>query len=176
MHKAFALIAPILLAGCALAQSTMLTDNTARITSRANSVANRDRVIQDALAEAARLTRAHGYRYFIVVEATDDSRSANVAILGQITRNKANMAIPFGSLSIGLINRPGTTFLTSASRVQITRPGLNITIRMYRDGEIDPRGQGVWNAEAPVIVPMTEPMPEPAPPPMRRRGPSTLRG
>ena len=67
MRKIFALIAAaILLAGCALAQGTMLSDNTARITARANSTANRDRVIQDALAEAARLTRAKGYRYFII--------------------------------------------------------------------------------------------------------------
>jgi hypothetical protein len=179
MRKAFLLMtAATLLAGCALAQGTMLTDNTARITSRANSLGNRDRVIGDALAEAARLTRAQGFRYFIILEAADDSRIGSVAILGQVTRNRVPVAIPFGNTSLGVINRPGTTFVTSASRVQVLRPGLNITIRMFRDGEVVPHGQGVWNAEEPMVVdPMTEPMPGPAPPPrQRRRGPSTLRG
>jgi hypothetical protein len=179
MRKAFSLLsAATLLAGCALAQGTMLTDNTARITSRANSLANRDRVIEDALAEAARLTRAKGFRYFTILEATDDSSIGSVAILGQITRNKASVAIPFGNTSLGVINRPGTTFVTSATRVQVVRPGLNITIRMYREGEVDPRGQGVWNAETPLIIdPIAAPAPEPPPAPRpRRRTPSTLRG
>jgi hypothetical protein len=164
-----------LLAGCALAQGTMLSDNTARITSRANSVTNVDRMIADAVTEAARLTRAQGYRYFVILEATDDSRTGDVTVLGQITRTTTNTSVRFGNLSLGVIGRTGTMFVTPASHMQFVRPGLNITIRMYREGEVDPRAQGVWNAEAPLMDPMTEPEPPPAPGP-RRRFPSTQRG
>ena len=179
MRKVLALAtAAMLLTGCALAQGSMLTDNTARITSRANSPANRDRVIHDALAEAARLTRAQGYRYFIILDATDESRIADVDVLSQIVRTRGNAAIPASSTSSSLgrvLNNPGTNVLTSASRVEILRPGLNITIRMYREGEIDPGAQGVWNAEGPLMIEPVTPVPEPTPAP-RRRGPSTLRG
>jgi hypothetical protein len=177
MRRILSLIATAsLLAGCALAQGTLLSDNTARITSRANSVENLDRMIAGAVAEAARLTRAQGYRYFVILEAVDDSKTANVSVNQQITRTTTNTSVRFGNLSLGAIGRTGSTFVTPGSRVQVLRPGLNITIRMYREGEIDPHGQGVWNADGPLLIdPTMSPEPEP-PPPRPRRSPSTQRG
>src|SRR5258705_463909 len=77
MRKIIALMmcAP-LLAGCASSSSTMLSDDTAMIAAWGAGLGDRPRVIQATLTEAAKLTRAHYYRYFVILRAEDVSTSA----------------------------------------------------------------------------------------------------
>ena len=72
MRKGIAALAcMVLLTGCASASSTMLSDDTALISAEGNGASDRDRVVRHVLAEAARLTNANGYRYFVVLTADD---------------------------------------------------------------------------------------------------------
>jgi len=172
MRRFFGLAAcVVVLAGCAAAQSTMLTDNTALVSAIANSTAPHDKVIEDALTEAARITRAHGYQYFIILKAEDASRSGTITVPGQQFANQTAHVRPFGATSLSAPNVSGATFTTPGKTVPYVRPGVEVTIRMYRQGEIDPRMDGVWNADGSM-----PPQPPDRTPPARERTASALRG
>jgi len=136
----------------------MLAENMALISSLGTNSAAREKVIQDALTEAGRVTRVHGYRYFIILKAGDASISG-VMVDNQIFRN----------LLPNTLGKPGANFLTVSRNLNYFRPGLDITIRMYREGEIDPRVEGVWNTEG-TMGPILDK------PPPQRREPSRLSG
>ena len=74
MRKFIAMAAcAVLLAGCVSARSTMLTENTAEVTVSGAHPNDRDEVVSTTLEEAAKLTRMHGYRYFVILMAEDAS-------------------------------------------------------------------------------------------------------
>ena len=60
----------------------MLSEDTALISAEGNGPSDRDRVIRDVLAEAARLTSANGYRYFVVLTADDLTHTVTVRTPG----------------------------------------------------------------------------------------------
>ena len=85
MRKLLALAA-LLLAACAASKSTMIAENTAAISVVGRSADDRERVIQDALLEAGKITREHGYQYFIIVRAQDASRTSTAFLDDQTVR------------------------------------------------------------------------------------------
>jgi hypothetical protein len=137
----------ILLSGCVTAQSTMLTDSTARVTARGPHAADRNDVVQATLAEAAKLTRMHGYRYFTILMAQDASRWGSITTPGVTLLIAAGNERPLGSTNLGPQAIPGSKYSGPDNTVPVIRPGLEITIRMYREGEVDPGRQEVWNPE-----------------------------
>ena len=90
MRKAIAALACVssLLYSCASIDSALLSEDTARISTEGNGPADRDKVIRDALAEAARLTTANGYRYFVVLTADDLSHTVTVRTPGRLLYNQ----------------------------------------------------------------------------------------
>ena len=127
----------LLLAACTTPKSTMLAENTAAISVVGRSADDRERVIQDALAEAGKITREHGYQYFIIVRAEDATRIGTMFLDDQTVRRSAPTNL----------SKPGASYVTVTRNVMYRRPGLGITIRMFHEGEIDPRIQGVWNTD-----------------------------
>jgi len=167
----------LLLAGCADVHSAMLSQNTAIVSARGASAGDHDKIIEGALAEAAKLTRAHGYQYFVVFKAEDASRTGIISLPGQTIDNEKSHARPLGTTNFGAPNLPGAAFTTPGRKLPYFKPGLDITIEMYRPGEIDPRLQGVWNADIAPGSFLSMPQQQPAPPPARRRRTaSALRG
>ena len=141
-----AAVCAVLLSGCVSARSTMLTDSTAVVTARGAHSNDRDQVVYTTLAEAAKLTQMHGYRYFTILMAEDASRWGSTTIPGNVwyygmNQRRRGIYIP------GLQHVPGDTYTTPDTSVPNITPGLEITIRMYREGEIDPGRQEVWNPE-----------------------------
>jgi hypothetical protein len=130
-------LACLLLAACAAPKSTMLAENTAAISVVGRSADDRERVIQDALAEAGKITREHGYHYFIIVRAQDASRTTTAFLDDQTVRRS----------SAANLSKPGASYVTVTRNLMVRRPGLDLTIRMFHEGEIDPRIQGVWNID-----------------------------
>src|SRR4051794_11892702 len=122
-------LACLLLAACAAPKSTMLAENTAAISVVGRSPDDRERVIQDALAEAGKITREHGYQYFIIVRAQDASRSETKFLDDQTVRRS----------SANNLSKPGANYVTVSRNVTYRRPGLDLTIRMFHEGDIDPR-------------------------------------
>jgi hypothetical protein len=150
-RRALALIMTALfLAGCMNATGMMLTDNTAVVSALGAASSDRDMVFESALAEAARLARAHGYQYFTIVK-TDDKSITGVKYVPGDTIPSGNSARgntrPLGLSNLGMQNNPGTSYTTPSMSARFVRPGFEITVRMYRPGEIDSRKEGVWNID-----------------------------
>ena len=148
MRKAIAALAyVVLLAGCASASGTMLSDDVAIISSEGYGPSDRDKIIRNALAEAARLTSAHGYRYFVVLTADDLTRTETLKRPGPIFYNQSPApGRTFGTIS-GRLFVPDSTYMAPDVTVERVRPALDIMIQMYRVGEIEPR-EGVFDATA----------------------------
>ena len=143
-----ALACVVLLAGCASASSTMLSDDTALISAEGNGASDRDKVVRDVLAEAARLTSANGYRYFVVLTADDLSHSVTVRIPGRILYNQPpRSGEAFNAYAGRAYATGGSTYQTPDRIEERVRPAMDIMIRMYRVGEIEPT-EGVFDATA----------------------------
>jgi hypothetical protein len=149
MRKAIAAFAcAVLLSGCASASGTMLSEDTAIISAEGSGPADRDKVIRDVLAEAARLTNANGYRYFVVLTADDLTHTVTVRTPGRLLYNqppRSNEA--FGTYSGRAYATGGSTYQTPDRVQEHVKPAMDIIIRMYRTGEIEP-AEGVWDATA----------------------------
>ena len=130
--------------------STMLTSNTGVVSVLGNKPADREKVYAATLAEAARLARMHGYQYFIVLKADNRSVTTPKYMLGQtipydFTGRSTTKAL--GSTNLSPAYVPGATFMGPGKTVPYVKPGLEITVKMYRQGEIDAHQDGVWNVD-----------------------------
>jgi hypothetical protein len=151
MHRGIAIILTVLLlGGCMNAAGMMLTDSTAVISARGSASSDRGRVFDSALTEAGRLARSHGYQYFMVLKVEDRSVTA--------TRYMPGETIPFGLSGhqsrspvitpiLSPANMAGGTLTGAGTSVTAIKPGLEITVKMYRRGEIDSNQEGVWNVD-----------------------------
>jgi len=148
MRKAIAALACVfLLTGCASASGTMLSKDTAIISAEGNSASDRDKVIRDALAEAARLTSANGYRYFVVFTADDLTHTVAVRTPGRVLYNQPpRSGEPFGTFGGRAYTTGGSTYQTPDRVEERVKPAMDIIIRMYRPGEIEPQADGVFDA------------------------------
>jgi len=138
-----------LLTGCvsAGAEATMLSDNTALVSATANDVSERDEVVYNALKEAANITSAHGYRYFVILSADNTSTTRSVSVPGQRLTFQMMPPRSFGATTLGPATYPGNSYTTPDRKVTRIKPGLDIIIQMYREGEIAPQREGVWNVD-----------------------------
>lgn len=154
MRNAIASLTCLILLGCASATGTMLSENTAIVSAEASSPAYRDKVIHDVLEEAARLTTANGYRYFVVLTADDLTHTVKVRYPGRVLHNQpARTMEAFGAFA-GRAYATGGSSYTLPDRIEErVRPAMDIIIRMYKPGEIEP-ADGVWDATA-AIGPLT---------------------
>ncbi len=147
-----ALACVFLLGGCASASSAMLSADTARISAEGNGAGARDKVIHDLLAEAARLTNANGYRYFVVLTADDLTHTVKVRTPGRVLHNQSQRVNEtFGTFGGRAFATGGTSYTLPDRVEEHIRPAMDIIIRMYRPGEIEPRMAGVWDATAPIV-------------------------
>lgn len=159
MRKAIAALAClVLLAGCAsVASSTMLSEDTAIVSAEGRGPNDREKVVEDALAEAARVTNANGYRYFVVVTADDLTHTVTIRTPGRQLYSqppRANEA--FGTYSSGRAYATGGSTYQTPDRVDTRiKPAIDIMIRMYRAGEIEPR-EGVFDAVAMAVPPTAD--------------------
>jgi len=147
MRKFIAMAAcAVLLSGCVSARTTMLTENTAEVTVSGAHPNDRDEVVSTTLEEAAKLTRMHGYRYFVILTAEDASHTGSTNVPGLVLYYNRNARF-VGAPIPGLQHLPSATFKTPDTSMSFITPGLMITIQMFREGEVDPARQEVWNPE-----------------------------
>ena len=137
-----------LLGGCASASGTMLSADTAIISAEGSGPDARDQIIRDVLAEAARLTTANGYRYFVVLTADDLTHTVTVRYPGRLLHNQSpRTSDSFGTFSGRAYATGGSSYMLPDRVEERIRPAMDIIIRMYRPGEIEP-SDGVWDATA----------------------------
>lgn len=135
----------LLCAGCTSANSTMLSADTALVYATGNDPSARAQVLKAALNEAAELTTARGYRYFVILTADDTTRVVTLQVPGTTFPNEAKHEQAFGATYGHAPERPGNTYTAPDTQLQRVRPGLDLVIRMYRPGEIEPK-EGVFDA------------------------------
>ena len=142
-----ALIA-LIAAGCARATVAMLDERTAIISGHGSAFNSMAEVQQRTLLTAAKTTQARGFRYFQVVGAANTSSTGTMYIPGQTytSGTATGTATTLGNTTYGNANYSGTSYSTPGTVVPLFKPGVDVTIRMYRDGEINPRTPGVWDS------------------------------
>jgi hypothetical protein len=139
----------LLLAACgSTARSTMITADTALVTVVGARDGGGAALVQATLREAARMTRAQGYRYFVVLDTADASikghkidppaRVYGEGVSGLAYLSRAN---PRTRANEGGMQTP------VGESVLYIRPGLDMSIRMYRAGAIDPAMDGVFDSD-----------------------------
>lgn len=149
MRNAMASLACVfLLTACASASGTMLSQDTAIISAEGSGPADRDKIIRDVLAEAARLTTANGYRYFVVLTADDLTHTVTVRYPGRLLHNQPpRVGEAFGAFTGRAYATGGSSYMLPDRVEERIKPAMDIIIRMYREGEIEP-ADGVWDATA----------------------------
>ena len=154
MRKAIAALACVfLLAGCASASGTMLSEDTALISAEGSGPADRDRVIRDVLTEAARLTNANGYRYFVVLTADDLTHTVTIRLPARVLYNQPSRTTEaFGAYTGRAYATGGSAYMLPERTQERIKPAMDIIVRMYRPGEIEP-AEGVWDATAALVWP-----------------------
>ena len=124
------IVLALALVGCTQASTAMLDDRTAIISASGGTAVSMAEVQQRAFLEAAKLTQAKGFRYFVLLGVSDASRTGAIV----------NRGATFDGGG-------GTTFQGPSSVVPVIMPGANITIRMFRETE-KPSGDGTWDSVA----------------------------
>ena len=136
-----------LCAACTSANSTMLSPDTALVYASGNNPLAREQILKAALNEAAELTTARGYRYFVILTADDTTRVVTLQVPGTSLPNETSHERTFGATYFNAPEKPGNTYTTPDTQLQRVRPGLDLVIRMYHAGEIEPK-DGVYDAVA----------------------------
>jgi len=79
--------------------------------------------------------------------ADDTTRVVTLQVPGHSLPNETNHARNFGTTFGNAPERPGNTYMAPDTQLQRVRPGLDLVIRMFRAGEIEPK-DGVFDALA----------------------------
>lgn len=108
-----------------------ITADTALISVRGNAFASTDGVRVATLREAARITLADGYAYFLVVDAEDRGRTASWQSPGFSTTQTTANASALGGFATG--QSESTTVYTPGQTYKVYKPAAGMTIRMFRE-------------------------------------------
>jgi len=136
----------------------MLSEDTALVYATGANPSQRSKVLGAALRQAAELTSARGYRYFVILTADDTTRTMTITGPGDTFPNETSHQRTFGATYGNAPERPGNTYTTPNTQTERVRPGLDLLIRMYRTGEIA-ESDGVWDAEAMLARPASADLP-----------------
>src|ERR1700692_2780405 len=112
------------IAGCFAPPPARRDDGTAVISGHDTAGYSASNAVRRTLLQAARVTVDHGFRYFQIV----DSR-----------RQYAGYSDRASS--------PGLGNSWAVGGASLINPGVDVTIRAFRSGEISTRGAGIWDAQ-----------------------------
>jgi hypothetical protein len=119
----------------------MLDDRRAIISGRGTAFDGQADVMHTALVAAAGVTLHHGYRYFAIMGSQDTSR-AGVLYMPTQTYTSGTVNGYGNSASFS-----GMSTTTGGNAIPFVRPGMDVEIYMYRDGEVRP-GPQIWDAQS----------------------------
>ncbi len=143
-------VAVMVLCGCVRTTSDALDERRMVISGRGNAFATQGEVVKASLQEAARQAKAKGYRYFQIAGGKDQTSRGAVYIPGQTYSSGTATANCFGANCTG--SYQGQTYTTPGSAMGYVKPGADIYVRFYREGEIDPSTPGLWDANSVLAV------------------------
>jgi hypothetical protein len=130
----------VCISGCIETQTDFVAANEVVITAQSRTLLN-DNVSNKVLQQAAKVTRAGGYRYFEILGADDASRQANIILPGRATSNGTVM------VSGSMATYSDTATYTPPAVMGVILPGEQIRIRMFRDGDAEAKDPRVFDAD-----------------------------
>lgn len=139
-----AAMATLLLAGCVTASTKMIDDRTAVIKGRGNAYVSMGDVQARIMLQAATEAQARGYAYFVVGDSYDSSRSGRFVAPTTTNTDFNGSAACMGSFCSGSGTASSTTY--GGGSFNYIKPGADVMVRFFREGEIDPNRPGVWSA------------------------------
>jgi hypothetical protein len=147
------LLSVVLLAGCAAtpgSQSMMITGDTALISVPSRSRESKAELLDRGMREAAAITRAHGFAHFAILDAAETAEVRQRRRPGQTlpNQNEPLRGGGFATTNLSATYLPGATYTTPDQLSLETRVTLDLTIRMYRAGEIDSMASGACDIVA----------------------------
>lgn len=146
MKKLAAVAAALLLSGCVTAETMMLDDRTAIISGSGDEYSSAARVQRRVFVEAATAAQVRGYRYFVIQNSRDTTTTGTRALPTQTYANaQANTNCGYVACNTSAYGQSQTF---GGGFQQVIQPGMDVLVRFYREGEVDPRQDGVWDATA----------------------------
>jgi hypothetical protein len=153
IFRIFGLIGLVALVGCATGYqpqsftggySEFLTaPDEAVITFHGNGYTSGERVVEMTGLRCAEVTLSHGYRYFVVTNATDMSRQSSFTTSGYA--HTYGTATAFGNFATG----SATTTITPPQTFNIYKPAVMASIRMSNDEKaLEPLGMVINGQKA----------------------------
>lgn len=134
------------LSACVTAETAMLDERTAIISGRGDGYTTPAQVQQRVLLEAAESATERGFRYFMVTNAQDATRRG-MAYMPVTTTGQGNATTNcFMGTCRTTANANAMTY--GGGAYEVIRPGSDVQVRFYREGEIDPATPGLWDAQS----------------------------
>jgi hypothetical protein len=137
MIKTLHVFALLALAGCATDYQPqgftggyddyLTAPDVAVVTFHGNGYTAAERVVEMAGLRCAEMTLAHGYRYFVMLGASDVSRTSSFTTPGYA--NTYGSAYAVGNYATG----SATTYITPPRTFSFYKPGILVSIKMSND-------------------------------------------
>jgi|GEM_PF-5389220 len=118
--SACSLLSFILLSACIAPMRPLGSGQIGTISGRETAGLSTPAAAKKILSEAAQLTLDHGFRYFVLLSSPDQQRN--------------------GAAS------PPQRAQTAAAQGTSVHPGMDVTFKAFRKGQINPNTAGVWDA------------------------------
>lgn len=134
-------------AGCVRTDTEMLDSSTAMISARGTAFDTPATVLKATRVAAAKVAQSRGFRYFAIVSVQDATRTATIYTPPQ-THSYGTMTgtvSPYGNVNATYTD---STYATPGSVETLIKPGSDVVIRFFREGEVDPRAQGICDVES----------------------------
>ena len=113
---------------------------TLHVTTRASAWGDRSDVLKSLYSEIAREAAQRGYAYFVITDSKSYDDVYTVHSPGDVQYNYT-----FNPL---LQRYEATRMAQQSVSEERHRPVMEATVRLYKEGEIDPAQEGVWNVNS----------------------------
>jgi len=134
-------------AGCVRTDTEMLDASTAVVSARGTAFDTPATVLKTTVMEIAKLGQAHGFAYFMIVSAKDATRTATMYqpgasfTSGSVTGSVSDL----GNTGYFRGNYSATTTSTPGWTQTFVKPGSDVVVRFFHQGEVDAHADGMWS-------------------------------
>lgn len=138
------LIATVLVTtACVRVNERMLDQRTAVLSGRGTAFDSRGGVTQGLITRAAEMAQERGYPYFAIMDSADASSTGYWQQPSTTYGNATAFTNCTGSFCNSTINGSATTY--PGQTFQFNRPGADMMVRFFGQGEVNPNAPGVWS-------------------------------
>lgn len=160
MKKALSTLLLMFVFGCATpyqevgfgggVSASVIDGKHVRISAKGNAFTDRAIIQEYALLRAAEETLALNKRYFAIVTSEDTTRYSQYTTPTQTqsTTSGTVTANTFGSTTFGNYSSNTNTTSYGGQTYNFVKPGTDVIIRTFAEGEIDPAQSSVFDARA----------------------------